>query len=112
MSINLKEMTLAELEALQADVAEQIAITREATKQKAMDAAKAAAEAAGFTIEDLFGNLKQDKPATKGKRAPAEPKYAHPENPETTWTGRGRQPVWFAELMAAGTSKEDLLINK
>ena len=26
------------------------------------------------------------------------PKYRNPENPEETWTGRGRSPTWIASL--------------
>ena len=26
------------------------------------------------------------------------PKYSNPENPEETWTGRGRSPAWIASL--------------
>lgn len=26
------------------------------------------------------------------------PKYINPENPEETWTGRGRSPAWIASL--------------
>jgi DNA-binding protein H-NS len=26
------------------------------------------------------------------------PKYSNPENPEETWTGRGRSPAWIAAL--------------
>ena len=26
------------------------------------------------------------------------PKYSNPENPEETWTGRGRSPAWVASL--------------
>ena len=28
------------------------------------------------------------------------PKYSNPENPEETWTGRGRSPAWIASLRA------------
>ncbi len=32
--------------------------------------------------------------AKKTTRAPVKPKYANPENPDDTWTGRGRAPLW------------------
>lgn len=43
-------------------------------------------------------------------RKPAEPKYRHPENEKLTWTGRGRAPAWFQELLDKGHTKESLLI--
>jgi len=39
------------------------------------------------------------------------PKYRHPENPEMTWTGRGRQPDWMKDALENGQSKDDFLIE-
>jgi DNA-binding protein H-NS len=38
------------------------------------------------------------------------PKYKHPENPALTWSGRGRQPIWFKQAIEAGHSRDDFLI--
>lgn len=79
----------------------------------------------GYTIEELFGSA----PATRARKAaPAAkapsktagrklgkvaPKYRNPANPKETWTGRGKQPRWMAELTAKGNKKpEDFLIKK
>ncbi|KEZ95353.1 DNA-binding protein, partial [Xanthomonas vasicola pv. vasculorum NCPPB 895] len=40
------------------------------------------------------------------------PKYRNPANTQETWTGRGKQPRWLAELTAAGKKVEDFLISK
>ncbi|RBK87351.1 DNA-binding protein, partial [Xanthomonas oryzae pv. oryzae] len=40
------------------------------------------------------------------------PKYRNPANAQETWTGRGKQPRWLAELTAAGKKVEDFLISK
>jgi DNA-binding protein H-NS len=37
--------------------------------------------------------------------------YRHPENADQTWSGRGRQPDWMKEALAAGKSKDDFLIK-
>ena len=52
------------------------------------DSAKAGAIAAdaGFKIGDLFGGR-----GGKGRKVAA--KYANPDNPSETWTGRGRSPA-------------------
>jgi DNA-binding protein H-NS len=47
--------------------------------------------------------------APKGK-APAAPKYRHPENPELTWSGRGRKPKWFVAALEQGKTPEEMLI--
>ena len=40
------------------------------------------------------------------------PKYQNPEDPAQTWTGRGRQPGWFAAaLKKRGVTEESLLIG-
>jgi DNA-binding protein H-NS len=55
---------------------------------------------AGFEISDLFGK------GSKGKGAVAV-KYRDPQNPENTWTGRGRMPRWLAAATKGGKVKKD-----
>ena len=68
-----------------------------------------------LTINDLGSGYKKRKPVTKSLRAdkgvPVAPKYKDPAT-GSTWTGRGRAPVWLATLIAAGQSKDDYLISK
>ncbi len=37
------------------------------------------------------------------------PKYRNPKDKEQTWTGRGRMPLWAAELDAAGKLNRALI---
>ncbi|MGK2953258.1 MAG: H-NS histone family protein [Thiobacillus sp.] len=46
-----------------------------------------------------------------GARAKVAPKYRNPNNPEETWSGRGRQPKWMQQLQAEGTSMDELAIE-
>lgn len=74
--------------------------------------------ASGISAAQISEALKDGKPSkskqgrkkvnvTRGKVAP---KYRNPENPEQTWTGRGKTPLWAQELKSNG--KFDLaLIN-
>ena len=48
--------------------------------------------------------------ASGDARAIVAPKYRDPQNPENTWTGRGKPPRWLANAIAAGKSKESFLI--
>ena len=79
------------------------------------------AKAEGYTIEELFGTTgsttttprstgRVAKKARKLGKVP--PKYRNPDNPEETWTGRGRQPRWLAALTAEGRQVEEFLIEK
>ncbi|MEE7546453.1 H-NS histone family protein [Xanthomonas sp. Kuri4-1] len=79
-----------------------------------------AAKAEGYTLEELFGTA----PAARGRKTAAAkpgpkagrklgkvaPKYRNPANAKETWTGRGKQPRWLAELTAKGKKVEDFLI--
>lgn len=38
------------------------------------------------------------------------PKFQNPAKPAQTWAGRGRQPRWMSELLAAGKSIDELRI--
>ena len=58
----------------------------------------------GFEISDLFGR------GRKGKGTVAV-KYRDPQNPQNTWTGRGRMPRWLAAATKGGKAKkEDFLV--
>jgi DNA-binding protein H-NS len=62
----------------------------------------AMAKAHGFDIDELFGKNGKSKAAVK---------YRDPKNPENTWTGRGRMPLWLASAIKGGKAKrEDFLI--
>jgi len=43
-------------------------------------------------------------------RKPVAAKYRNPEKPVETWSGRGREPRWLAEKIAAGRSREEFAI--
>lgn len=62
----------------------------------------------GYSLADLFGGKSPKKASGGGAKSPA--KYRHPENASVTWSGRGRQPVWYKEAIAAGKTPEDLAI--
>jgi DNA-binding protein H-NS len=58
----------------------------------------------GFGIGDLFGM------GGKGKGSVAV-KYRDAQNPENTWTGRGRMPRWMVAATKGGKAKrEDFLV--
>jgi DNA-binding protein H-NS len=102
--IDLSKMNLDELKELQKDLPKAIEEFTERRRREALAAAKEAAAAAGFSLEELVG--KPSKP--KGCFLPA--KYRHPENPEVTWSGRGRRPAWIKEALDEGKSLEDFAI--
>lgn len=59
-------------------------------------------ESHGFKLSDLF--------AVKGQKAKGAPKYANPEDPTQTWTGKGRKPNWLVDRLEQGKKLEDFAI--
>ena len=104
MDINYNELTLEQLKEINKKSAAAIANFENRRKKDAIQKATEIAKAAGFaSLEDMMAA----QPAKAGK---TEPKYRHPENPDLTWTGRGRKPGWIAEALEAGKSLDDFAI--
>lgn len=104
--IDLSKMKLDELKKHREDVEKAIADYETRQRADALKAMEAAAKEFGYSVDELVGVKGKSKP--KGPKAA--PKFRHPENPEMTWTGRGPQPKWLKEQLAAGKSKEDFAI--
>ena len=106
MSIELSSFSLDQLEQLKLDIDREI-VDRKKHKQKSLRAdIERLAREAGVSLDELFGGVA--KPAkSKGTVAA---KYRNPADPSQTWSGRGRQPVWLAALLAEGKTLADFLI--
>lgn len=102
--VNLDKMSRDELVQLRKDIDKTIKALEERQRKEALAAAEAAAKKKGFSLAQLTGT------APKKPRRSYPPKYRHPENPELTWSGRGRQPAWYREWVEAGHPSADLLI--
>lgn len=51
-----------------------------------------------------------DKPPPR-KYPKVLPKYANPEPPKETWSGRGKRPRWLVKALAAGHKLEEFRIG-
>jgi DNA-binding protein H-NS len=103
--MNLNNLNLTELKKLHADVTKAIDGYEDRKKKVARSTLEAKAKEMGFSLAELLGYAPKER-----KRRPAAPKYCHPGNSSLTWTGRGRQPKWVAEALAAGKALSDLAI--
>ena len=101
---DLNSMSLEELKALEKETKRAIRSYESRMKKEALAAAEAVAKELGFSLNELTG-------AKKARAGRAAPMYQHPENPELTWSGHGRQPAWFKEAIEGGKSREDLKIR-
>ncbi len=105
MAINLKEMSRKELLQLKTDVEKALKDAEKRDRREALKAAEEAAAEYGYPLDDLVG--KQKSPNARPKAAP---RYRNPENPQQTWTGRGRRPQWVHDALAKGTDMSELEI--
>jgi DNA-binding protein H-NS len=101
--LSFDTMSLDELKCLKKDLDKAIANYDDRRKAEARRDLEEKAREYGFSLSELV-----DVKTTK--RAALAPKYRNPGNPEQTWSGRGRQPVWFRNAIEAGTEPEDLKI--
>ena len=101
MDIDYNTLTLEQLKEINRKSAAAITSYEGRARKEALAKATEIAKAAGFaSLEDMMA----------AQPAKAEPKYRHPENPDLTWTGRGRKPGWIAEALEAGKSLDDFAI--
>ena len=103
--LHLEKMSLDELKKLRKDVDATIVSAEKTARKTALAAAKEAVAKHGFSLDELLGTAKPSK------KVPKAAKYAHPENPEQTWSGMGRQPKWIKEELDAGKSLDRFLIK-
>ena len=99
--LDFETMSLDELKRLKRDLDKAIANYDDRRKAEARRDLEEKAREYGFSLSELA-----DVKITK--RAAVAPKYRNPGNPEQTWSGRGRQPIWFREAIVAGTEPDDL----
>ncbi|MBK0328639.1 H-NS histone family protein [Rhodobacteraceae bacterium F11138] len=107
MAIDLKSLQRKELVVLKQDIDKAL---RDAEVRERRDALKAAENAAaeyGFSLEELLSD-KMGRGA--GKAPKSAPKYRNPENPDQTWSGRGRKPKWVHDAIANGADLSSLKI--
>ncbi len=103
--MDLNNLSLQELKALQGDVDVAIHNFEKRKKAEALAEVERVAKENGFSLKELLGEGK-----TVPKKSKVAPKYANPSNPEQTWSGRGRKPGWVNALEAAGHSLDDATI--
>ena len=110
--VNLEKMSLAELNQLAKDVAKAVRGYEAKQRAKALKEIQAIAKKHGVSLGDIVGGTAGKKAAKKPgkKRGKVAPKYRNPDDAAQTWTGRGRQPLWFKAAIEAGTTPDDMAI--
>src|SRR5512145_3451088 len=99
-SSSIDNMSYAELAQMEARIARLKIEKQNAERAELRERILAMVKEHGFEMSDLFGK------GRKGKGSVAV-KYRDPQNPENTWTGRGRMPRWMAAAMKGGKAKKE-----
>lgn len=111
MAIDLKALSPKELQALITNANAQM---KEAHGNMIQDVRKkidALLKSAGLTMDEVYPT-RRSKGTTGAKKSSVAPKYRNPANPEQTWSGRGKRPLWLAgALKKRGVALESFLIE-
>lgn len=89
-------LTVAELKNLADTINKTIADKKAEELAKLKAEMRRLASEAGFSIDELFF-AKRGAGRKSGADRPV--MYRNPDNPDQTWSGRGRRPAWFATAM-------------
>lgn len=110
MANDLSKMSKKQLEKLLKDVQKALSDVKTQERREAKKAAEAAAAKFGFSLAELTDSTGGKRGRKSGVKNPGVPKYSNPKDPSQTWTGKGRQPQWFKDAVAAGTDTNSLKI--
>jgi DNA-binding protein H-NS len=97
-SSNLDSMSYAELTRIETRIARLKIEKQNAERGQLRERIIAMVREHGFELRDLFG---------RGRKGDVAVKYRDPQNPENTWTGRGRMPRWMVAATKGGKAKKE-----
>lgn len=108
-SVSLDGLSVADLTALQAKIAEQIKAKHEETKQEVKKQILALLDSSGFSFSEIFpsGSAPKTPPAVAKKKVSV--KYSDGQN---AWTGRGRMPLWVKSFVEGGGDLASIEVAK
>jgi len=99
----LDNMSYAELSQMQVRIerlkVDKLTAERAALRERVLSMVKEA----GFEVKDILGR------SGKGTGSVAI-KYQDPQNPQNTWTGRGRMPRWMVAATKGGKVKKEAFL--
>ena len=104
MARDLERMSFRELQELELRIKKAKASVQERERAALRQKMEVMASDAGFRLGELFGGR-----GGKGRTVAA--KYANPDDPSQTWTGRGRKPRWLTAKLSEGHKIEKYLIK-
>lgn len=104
--IDLSKLSFQELKDLQNQISKEIPRRQQDELEKARRQIREIAESAGLSLNEVM-NLPA-RGARKGQTVAV--KFRHPDNSSQQWSGRGRQPGWVRDWLAAGRALDELKV--
>jgi DNA-binding protein H-NS len=104
MARDLERMSLRELQEFELKIRKAKAGVEDRSRADLRKKIETMVADAGFKMSDIFGGR-----GGKGRTVAA--KYANPDNPSETWTGRGRKPRWLTAKLKEGGKLDKFLIK-
>ncbi|MGD9669921.1 MAG: H-NS family nucleoid-associated regulatory protein [Hyphomicrobiaceae bacterium] len=101
----VEKMTLKEIEALEARIADAKAAAAEEAKAEVKAKIDAILDRSGLTIADLYPTARRAKGRSKSTV-----KYRNPKDSSQTWSGRGRKPNWLVDAVKKGAKLESFAV--
>jgi DNA-binding protein H-NS len=104
--MDLSGLSVADLRALQEQVAQEIKKREREEVVKAREQIMAIAQSVGIPLKDLIGSDARAKDANGVTTV----RYRHPSDKSLRWSGRGRQPKWVKDWVASGQPMDALRV--
>lgn len=104
-TINVDKLPLKELLDLEIRVKKAVVVAREREKGEVRQEMMALAAKRGLSLSEILGSGRGG-----GKGGKVAVKYRNPDNPDDTWTGRGRQPKWLVAALKKGAKLNDFAL--
>ena len=104
-----KDKSYDELMVQIAELQGQAALVLQAEREDALSQVRKTVKKYGFTAKEL-GIATTDNQVKKAQQKKSDAKYVHPDNPDLKWTGHGKRPKWFQELLNSGKSLDELRV--
>ena len=108
MPVNLDNLSHEELQAVIKEAQSHMKSAHLNLIQDVRKKIDALLSANGLTLAEVYPT----RGGKKGSKGTVVPKYRNPADPSKTWSGRGKQPLWFADAVKKrGVTAESLLID-
>lgn len=101
--LNIERMTLPQLVSLHDEITSAIHAARARERMEVKRQMAELAKAHGFKLDDLVGGRRSIKSIGAAR-------YANPDDPSDTWTGKGRKPNWLLARLKKGAKIEEFEI--